>query len=380
MPDRQQRSVPVPTGWAALVVIAAGLPLAVIRPDSWLVLLAVVTVLIVLFVADAVAAPSPNELDVSRRIPASMTLGERATIDWVVRNRSDRTIRATVADSVWPSLSASRRSSSFVLPGRRQHRFNASFEPQRRGRFPFGAVTVRTVGPLRLMWRQQTRDIADSLAVLPAHPSRDELRSRLRIPLETGVRSVRTRGTGTDFDQLREYRPGDDIRRVDWAATARQQRAIVRDYRAERHQHVVALLDNGRVMSGSVAGVPRVIACTPPNEGGPHAATIAAMHLAGADEIYCLGGVQAVAAMGIGTETIAPCDMLVGPGNAFVAEAKRQLFGRVGIDLFAGPTETMVMLGLQPHWPSQKPLYLRTLLQPFQMFKSLLQVQRQLMI
>ncbi len=97
------------------------------------------------------------------------------------------------------------------------------------------------------------------------------------------------------------------------------------------------------VVTAKVAGVPRVIACTPPNEGGPHAATIAAMYLAGADEIYCLGGVQAVAAMGLGTETIAGCDMLVGPGNAYVAEAKRQLYGRVGIDLFAGPTEVLVV-------------------------------------
>ena len=97
------------------------------------------------------------------------------------------------------------------------------------------------------------------------------------------------------------------------------------------------------IVTAKVAGVPRVIACTPPNEGGPHAATIAAMHFAGADEIYCLGGVQAVAAMGIGTETIAPCDMLVGPGNAYVAEAKRQLYGKVGIDLFAGPTEVLVV-------------------------------------
>ncbi|MGB0572317.1 MAG: histidinol dehydrogenase [Alphaproteobacteria bacterium] len=97
------------------------------------------------------------------------------------------------------------------------------------------------------------------------------------------------------------------------------------------------------IVTAKVAGVPRVIACTPPNEGSPHAATIAAMHFAGADEIYCLGGVQAVAAMGIGTETIAPCDMLVGPGNAYVAEAKRQLYGKVGIDLFAGPTEVLVI-------------------------------------
>lgn len=97
------------------------------------------------------------------------------------------------------------------------------------------------------------------------------------------------------------------------------------------------------IVTAKVAGVPRVVACTPPNEGAPHPATIAAMHLAGADEIHVLGGVQAVAAMALGTETITAVDMLVGPGNAYVAEAKRQLYGRVGIDLFAGPTEVLVI-------------------------------------
>ncbi len=97
------------------------------------------------------------------------------------------------------------------------------------------------------------------------------------------------------------------------------------------------------VVTAKVAEVPRVVTCAPPYRGVPAAAIVAAQHLAGADEIYCLGGVQAVAAMALGTQTIAPVDMLVGPGNAYVAEAKRQLFGRVGIDLFAGPTETLVI-------------------------------------
>ena len=97
------------------------------------------------------------------------------------------------------------------------------------------------------------------------------------------------------------------------------------------------------VATAKVAGVPRIIACTPPFNGEPNPAVIAAMHLGGAHEIYVLGGIQAVGAMAIGTETIDPVHLLVGPGNAFVAEAKRQLFGRVGIDLFAGPTETMVI-------------------------------------
>jgi len=97
------------------------------------------------------------------------------------------------------------------------------------------------------------------------------------------------------------------------------------------------------IVTAKVAGVKRIIACAPPFKGGPHPAIVAAMHFGGADDIYVLGGVQAVAAMALGTESIAPVDMIVGPGNAYVAEAKRQLFGRVGIDLLAGPTETLVI-------------------------------------
>ena len=97
------------------------------------------------------------------------------------------------------------------------------------------------------------------------------------------------------------------------------------------------------VITAKVAGVPRVITCAPPFQGRPAPAIVAAQVMAGADEIYALGGIQAIGAMALGTETIDPVDMLVGPGNAFVAEAKRQLFGRVGIDLFAGPTETLVI-------------------------------------
>ncbi|PWB66437.1 MAG: histidinol dehydrogenase, partial [Bradyrhizobiaceae bacterium] len=97
------------------------------------------------------------------------------------------------------------------------------------------------------------------------------------------------------------------------------------------------------IVTARVAGVQRIIACAPPFRGGPHPAIVAAMHFGGADEIYVLGGVQAVAAMALGTGSIAPVDMIVGPGNAYVAEAKRQLFGRIGIDLLAGPTETLVI-------------------------------------
>lgn len=97
------------------------------------------------------------------------------------------------------------------------------------------------------------------------------------------------------------------------------------------------------IITAKVAGVQRVIACTPPTKGRVPAETVAAMKMAGADEIYILGGVQAVVAMAVGTETIDPINIIVGPGNAYVAEAKRQLYGRIGIDLFAGPTETLVI-------------------------------------
>src|ERR1017187_3794679 len=97
------------------------------------------------------------------------------------------------------------------------------------------------------------------------------------------------------------------------------------------------------IVTAKVAGVKRIIACAPPFKGGPHPAIVAAMHFGGADDIYVLGGVQAVAAMALGTESITPVDMIVGPGNAYVAEAKRQRFGRVGIALLAGPTETLII-------------------------------------
>ena len=128
------------------------------------------------------------------------------------------------------------------------------------------------------------------------------------------------------------------------------------------------------VITAGVAGVPRIVTCAPPYHGKPAPAIVAAQHLAGAQVIYCLGGVQAVGAMALGTETIEPVDMLVGPGNAFVAEAKRQLYGKVGIDLFAGPTETLViaddtvdgemcatdLLGQAEHGPNSPAILLTT--------------------
>ncbi len=168
------------------------------------------------------------------------------------------------------------------------------------------------------------------------------------------------------LDQL----SGQDLKDIEFAQTqvrnfAQIQRASLQDVEVETlpgvvlgHRHIPVngagcyvpggkypLLASAHmsVITAKVAGVPRVITCAPPFEGKPAPAIVAAQVMAGADEIYCLGGIQAIGAMALGTESIRVVDMLVGPGNAFVAEAKRQLYGRVGIDLFAGPTETMVI-------------------------------------
>ena len=146
------------------------------------------------------------------------------------------------------------------------------------------------------------------------------------------------------------------------------------------------------VITAKVAGVKRIVASAPPHGGGPHPAIVAAMHFGGADEILVLGGVQALGAMALGTENIEPVDMLVGPGNMFVAEAKRQLFGRVGIDLFAGPTETLIiaddsvdaelcavdLLGQAEHGPTS-PAVLLTTSQTLAE-ETILEVERQLNI
>ncbi len=253
-----RRSRPVPTGPLALVVAAVAVPIGIAQVDRWWISGLVLAVIAALAVADLLAAVSPRDIEVERSFPSTLTVGQEAEIGWRVSNVSTRTTNVTVADAIWPSFEASRRSASIRLEPRRRHRFGAHIAPTRRGRFPFGAVAVRTVGPLGLMARQANHLIPGTIAVMPAYPSRELMSKRLRIPLESGVRSVRSRGSGTEFDQLREYAQGDDFRKVDWAATARQQHVVVRDYRTERNQFVIALLDNGRSMAGTVGGAPRV--------------------------------------------------------------------------------------------------------------------------
>ena len=256
--------MPIPSGRLALLMASSAVAFVFVRGDDWTVLWIVEALVLVVFVVDALAAVSPAQIHVSREHPDSVSLGDPARLTWVIENHARSTARVTVTDALWPSLHASRRTVAVRLTGRARHVATAEIRPGRRGRFPLDDITVRVTSPLRLATRHRTRRVPTVLRVMPAFPSRDEIGRRMRRPrvVDAGIRTLRVQGSGTDFDQLRELRPGDDSRRIDWAATARSQRPIVRQFRAERNQSVVILLDNGRIMAGQVgigdAAVPRV--------------------------------------------------------------------------------------------------------------------------
>ncbi|MDH3707836.1 MAG: DUF58 domain-containing protein [Acidimicrobiia bacterium] len=211
-------------------------------------------------VIDGLLALSPSAIDVRRGLPAGAVLGEAVQARWVITNRADRRTDVRVADSFAPSLAAATRRCSVHLPAWATATVDITLNPGRRGRFVLDEVVIRTVGPLGLVGRQRARTTVDVLRVYPRFPSRADAELRLRRAqvAEVGLRTARGRGGGTEFDQLRDYTPDDEYRKLDWAATARAARPIVRDYRAEQNQTVINLLDNGRLMAGTVSGVPRV--------------------------------------------------------------------------------------------------------------------------
>ena len=251
---------PVPTVWFAALAALSGLALFAWPGRSWWALGVVEIVLVAVILVDTVLCVAPRRIEVSREVDESITLGEEAVLTWSVANRATRRARVTVTDALWPSLQAERRRVSATLRAGARLRAKTLLRPTRRGRFPLRDVTVRVEGPMRMVSRQATRAIEGGIRVMPAYPSREEVQRRIRVPrvLEVGLRSIRVSGGGTEFDQLRDYRPDDEFRRIDWPATVRLQRPIVKQYRAERNQNVVLLLDNGRVMAGTVGGVPRV--------------------------------------------------------------------------------------------------------------------------
>ena len=251
--------MPVPTARLAVVAALAAVVVALVPGSIVGRLLVVDGALLLAAVLDWALAPSGRSLGIERALPAVMTLGSDATVTWRVRSTARRPVRISVADELAPSLGAGTRRFSGTVPAGGVLTTSTTLTPARRGRFTPSEVVWRVEGPLGLVARQGRRSLPASLRVHPRFRSREEAElkiDRARI-LEVGMRSATGRGGGTEFDQLREYTVDDESRRIDWSATARSGRPIVRTFRAERNQHVVVLFDNGRVMAGRVGGVPR---------------------------------------------------------------------------------------------------------------------------
>lgn len=259
-PSRAERSWPVVT-WRLAVAAAVGSLVAAVLPvgSPWGVI-AVDAALLVAAAVDWALAVPPGRVEVRRTLPPSLALDQAGELEWEVVNRGRRSARVGVADELAPSLRAGSRRASLVVPARDRLTATTVLRPTRRGDFSPTEVTVRTIGPLGLAGRQARRREPGHLRVVPPFRSRREAELRMdraRL-LEVGLRSTRFRGGGSEFEQLRDYTTDDEFRRIDWSATARSGRPIVRTFRAERNQVVLLLLDNGRLMAGQVAGVPRV--------------------------------------------------------------------------------------------------------------------------
>ncbi|MFM7062041.1 MAG: DUF58 domain-containing protein [Actinomycetes bacterium] len=252
-----------PTRRAALLMVLVAVALLA-WPGGQVPVVASVAVLalavVALVVADALVSTSPSRLVVERRHPPVVVAGTEAELTWTFRSEFGRTVEVALADQLAPSLRARARRCNVKVPPGGTARVTTTLRPLRRGRFELDHVTVRLTGRLGLGTRQVRVPLATVLRVHPPFRSREEAELKIRRAriLELGIRTARGQGGGTEFEQLREYGPDDEFRRIDWTATARTGRTIVRTYRAERNQSVLVLLDNGRTMAGRVAGVPRV--------------------------------------------------------------------------------------------------------------------------
>lgn len=271
--ERAPEPAPAPTRWSR-VWWSGWTPVPTVRTVALLGVLAVVSglgpagvgvwppivLVVVAVVADGLLAPAPWRIGIARQLPHVLPLGGEGEVVWRLANPTSRTVTVAIADELAPSLGATDRRLRARLPTNARVKASATLRPTRRGTFRPDQVTVRVAGPLGLATRQAVRSVPGRVEVHPSFRSRDaaELRIRRARLLEEGLRSVRGRGGGTEFETLREYVQGDEFRHVDWAATARAGTPVVRTYRAERNQTVLVLLDTGRVVAGLVDGVPRL--------------------------------------------------------------------------------------------------------------------------
>jgi len=245
------------TGWTPLVTAFAAVPAMLLssRNAAWLWLLGVA----VLVTIDVLLAVSPTRVGVRRRVPASVRLTEETSAAIDVANLSTRRVRGAFRDAWQPSAGASDERHAFSLGGGEAASFTTRLKPTRRGDRTAVGITIRSAGPLRLAGRQRTMPLVDTLRVLPEFASRRHLPSRLaRLREIDGRTAVQLKGAGSEFDSLREYVIGDDVRAIDWRATGRRADVVVRTYRPERDRRVFIVLDTSRLSAARVGSAPRL--------------------------------------------------------------------------------------------------------------------------
>lgn len=245
------------SGWLVLLA-ALGLPVVAVLP-GWTGVGVWAAGLLALVVLDVVLAASPRTVAVTRDVPGRVRLGELATSELTLTNLGPRRLRALVRDAWQPSAGAEHNRHAVDVPPAERRRVRTGLRPTRRGDRLADAVTVRSWGPLRLAARQASLPVPGRLRVLPPFRSRRHLPSRLaRLRELDGRASVQVRGHGTEFDSLRDYVIGDDVRSIDWRATARRQQVVVRTWRPERDRRVLVVLDTSRTSAARIGDEPRL--------------------------------------------------------------------------------------------------------------------------
>jgi len=251
------------TGWFVLALLAGAVPLILI--GEWWVLPLWIGLVVLLGAVDLAVAASPRSLRVEREVPGRLRLGESADATVRILNAGSRTLRAVVRDAWAPSMQARPTRQQVTVPPGERRTLTTRLTPFRRGSRPAADVTVRSFGPLRLAARQATLRVPATVLVLPRFASRRHLPSRLaRLRELDGSTSVMVRGQGTEFDSLRDYVRGDDVRSLDWRATARrasivgEPRLVVRTWRPERDRRVVIVVDSGRTSAARIGDETRL--------------------------------------------------------------------------------------------------------------------------
>jgi uncharacterized protein (DUF58 family) len=245
------------TGRTGLLAVLGALVL--VFAPSWWALLAVEGVLLLGVVFDIALAGNVRRLRFHRAGATSIRLGETATVSLIVENPGPRRLKARLRDAWPPSAGARPRLADITIPPGERRRVEMTLTPTRRGDRQAVTVTVRSTGPLGLAARQLSRPAPWTVRVLPAFPSRRHLPAKLaRLRELTGQHVALIRGQGTEFDSLREYVDGDDVRSIDWRATARRADVVVRTWRPERDRRIYLVLDTGRTAAGRVGDIPRL--------------------------------------------------------------------------------------------------------------------------